>query len=144
MIGEKTDGSQHHSRCQIFRFHSAQVIQNVGLQPRLSRSATAALIDQNMICPAQRYRNQLAHFLQLSHIVAGIRHRYRNTVRGANDLRILLHNCWNGLQRLSHSIDRRLDECRMVEEDTEFVYCRRTRANFALRPRNIFSILAAS
>ena len=100
----KLIGRDHDGAGQIFLIHFAQVVEDVGLEPRLSGSAAAALIDEHIVLDANSLRDEFLHFLQLTNVVAGVRHRERNAVRDVNDLDILL--CIGGKLResVAHAI----------------------------------------
>ena len=101
------------------------MVQNVGLQPRLTGSSAAALINQSVVGDAQPPRHETPYFLELADVIAGVRHRNRNAVRGVNNLDILPRASRNSLQRVPHPFHGCIDKSGVIKECPQLVYFRR-------------------
>ena len=113
----------------------AQVIQDVGLKPRLRWGPTATLVHQ---LPRIASRDSGTSFFQLANVRAGLRHRLRNAVRREDELTV-----GKFLARFPYAIPHGFDEQRVR---TERWSLHDLRSSFHRRARtlNILGILTTS
>src|SRR5712671_5297970 len=120
------------------------MVQNVGLQPRLTGSSAAALINQNVVGDAQPPGDEAPYFLELADVIAGVRHRNRNAVGKVDNLDILPRASRNSLQCLLPPFHGCLEKSGVIKECPELVYFGSAGTNFVLCASNVFAILPAS
>lgn len=94
------------------------VVADVRFEPWVCRSTAATLINE---LPATLWDlgclgDKATGFGQLFDVVASIRHRIRDTVRGVGDVKTGLFTLWKGCDRLLQQISIGGDEIRMVVE----------------------------
>src|SRR5436853_7940282 len=79
VIGDEADGNDGDVPSTA-RFELGQIIAHVGLKPRLSRRATAALIDELPIAPTYALRDEPAGLGELELVVTALGPRERDAM----------------------------------------------------------------
>ena len=120
------------------------MVEDVGFEPRLCASAAAALIDECIVCDAERPRCKAAHFFELFHVIGGVGHRHGNAVRDIHDL-----NVWQRVRgKLGQSFPQTIFGCfkesGVIEEYAGLVDPRRALTDFRLRTSDVLAVLASS
>src|SRR5215208_2673013 len=98
-----------------------QLVENIGLEPRHMRWSAAALPRQAVARGAGESRDQLADFAQLALVGAGVGHRYRDAMRGEDDLGRVATISRQRLERVTDSPRHWFYESRVVVEHADLV-----------------------
>ena len=145
VIGQEADRSDD-ERFRPLVVQRPDVIDDIGLQPRIARPTAAALVDE---APAFRRQfhcggNQTAGLVQLDGIVAIIGHAERNAVRREGDSRDGTAGFGELLECRADPFDVGRDEVGVIVEDSHLVDRRRGRSDEFSCGDDVFTVLTAA